>query len=44
MEIAVPRVLVEDYYKILVAFEQIREANEILKVLKRKTKSVTSPT
>lgn len=40
MEIAIPRVFVDDYYKILVACEQLKGVIEGLKGVIRETKSV----
>jgi len=44
MEIATPRVFVDDYYKILVAFEQLKGVIEDLRGVIKETKSVTSAT
>jgi len=44
MEVTIPRVRVDDYYKILLASERIRETIAILGKLIEKTGSVTSTT
>ena len=44
MEVTMPRVGVDDYYKILLAFKGIREIIEILGGMIKKTESVRSTT
>ncbi len=44
LEITTPRVSVDDYYKILLASQQIRGIIENLKGVVRETESVTSTT
>jgi len=44
MQTAMPRVPVDNYYKILLAFERVREAIEILRGMIKETKNATPTT